>query len=134
MKRFYMIYFRMRHRVTSEIKLLETSPPERFVNDAVDCHLRVASSNASTKNRRLCKLCQVHDDIEHYETIIFRFVKSDLREIKAAAAGGVAARDTIDAKEKADLEAKGVILLDEQRKGTWGDSEAERLLKVGTAC
>ena len=33
-------------------------------------------------------------------------------------------------KERSDLEQKGVFLMDDQRKGTWGDSEAERLMKA----
>jgi hypothetical protein len=103
--------------------MLETSPPERFINDAVDCHLRVTPGGGA-KNRRLCKLCQVHEDIEHYEGMIFHFVKSDLKEIKGAG------RSAITAKDTAELEDKGVFLMKEQRKGTWADSEAERLLRA----
>ena len=32
--------------------------------------------------------------------------------------------------EKSELEEKGVFLMEDQRKGTWGDSEAERLMKA----
>ena len=87
-----------------DLRKLETSPPEAFLNEAVVCHLR--------KDRgALCKLCRVHEDIEAYEGLIFHFVKS---EIKAMKGGG---RLAITDKEKSELEQKGVFLMDDQRKG-----------------
>ena len=45
-------------------------------------------------------------------------------------ARGASARLAITDKEKSELEQKGVFLMEDQRKGTWGDSEAERLMKA----
>ena len=39
-------------------------------------------------------------------------------------------RQTISATEQERLEAAGVYLHEDQRKGTWADSEVERLLRA----
>ena len=113
----------MRNRVCREIERLKSSPPEAFLNGAVDCHLR--ASAAAQKHRKLCQLCKVHQDIELYESLIFHFVKDEMKSIKSKAK-----RDTINVSENKKLEEAGVFLLDEQRKGTWADSETERLLRA----
>ena len=68
-------------------------------------------SAAAKKNKESCKLCQVHEDIELYESMIFHFVKSDLKELKGPQ------RATIADKDRKELEEKGVFLHDEQRRG-----------------
>ena len=40
------------------------------------------------------------------------------------------ARQTISSTEQERLEAAGVYLHEDQRKGTWADSEVERLLRA----
>lgn len=110
----------MRDRVCGEIKLLEDSPPETFLNAAVDCHLRMSSNQK--KSKKSCKLCQVHEDIEVYEGMIFHFV----REAKKALGKGKA-RETITTDDAMKLEEKGVFLLQEQRKGE------KRLLTVAAS-
>ena len=128
----------MRDRVCKEMKRLEDSPAERFLNGAVDCHLRASAANQ--KNRKTCDLCQVsriwnksrpfffegsasadificvqvHEDIELYEGMIFHFVKDDLKSLKSTKMN---ARETITTEENKKLEEKGVFLLQDQRKG-----------------
>ncbi|TRY78378.1 hypothetical protein TCAL_01692 [Tigriopus californicus] len=111
-----------REGVTKGLTNLRESPPETFLNGAVDCHLRVSA--ASQKNRKLCQLCLVHDEIEVYESMIFHFVKDEIRSLKGPA------RQTLTTDENKKLEDAGVFLLDDQRKGTWADCESERLLRA----
>ena len=79
------------------------------MNGAVDCHLR--ASTASQKHKKLCALCSVHQDIELYESLIFHFVKDEIKNLKGKV------RETINVAENKKLEEAGVFLLDEQRKG-----------------
>lgn len=101
----------MRDRVCQELEKLQVEPPEKFLSDSVDCHLRL--SGASKKNKKVCKLCQVHEDIELYESMIFHFVKEDKKALKK----DQHSRATISSEDYKELEEKGVFLLDEQRKG-----------------
>lgn len=106
----YLLRSRTRESVTKGITNLRESPPESFLNGAVDCHLRVSA--ASQKNRKLCQLCLVHDEIEIYESMIFHFVKDEIRSLKGPA------RQTLTTDENKKLEDAGVYLLEDQRKGT----------------
>ena len=81
-----VLYHRARDGVCKDLRKLENSPPEAFLNEAVVCHLRKDRGPA-------CKLCRVHDDIEAYEGLIFHFVKS---EIKAMKGGGRLGSDSIE--------------------------------------
>ena len=112
----------MRDRVTAELAALQNAPAEVFLNAAVDCHLRMSA--VVQKAKKKCKLCTVHDDIELYEGIIFHFVKGEVRMFKGSV------RQTITSEESKKLEEAGVYLHEEQRQGTWADSEAERLLRA----
>ncbi len=51
----------MRETVCTGMKELETSPPESFLNGAVDCHLRQIERGGGGNK---CKLCLVHENIE----------------------------------------------------------------------
>ena len=108
--------------VFKDLKRLQTSAPEAFLHKAVDCHLRISS--AAQKNKDKCELCIVHDNIELYESILFHFVRGEIKAMK----GHV--RETLTTDENKKLEEAGVYLIDEQRQGTWSDSEAERLLRA----
>ena len=129
-----------REAVTGQMRVLSETNPENFLNKAIDCHLRVSS--VSTKYKNKCKLCEVHDSIEVYENTLFHFVKGEIKGSKRHI------RDTLGEEERRKLEAAGVFLHDEQKRGTWSimiliiimttiiiigtwsDSEPERLLRA----
>ena len=108
--------------VMADMKELAKSNPEQFLNGAVECHLRV--STASRKNKSKCRLCEVHDNIEIYENTLFHFVKGEIKGGKGPN------RASVTAEERKTLEDAGVFMYDEQRRGTWSDSEVERLLRA----
>ena len=66
-----------RECVTKQMKFLSESNPEKFLTQAIDCHLRV--STVANKYKTKCKLCQVHDHIEVYENTLFHFVKGEIK-------------------------------------------------------
>ena len=66
--------------MTKDLKKLQSSPPEAFLNKAVECHLRMSS--VAQKNKDKCKLCTVHDNIEVYEHVIFHFVRGEVKAMK----------------------------------------------------
>ena len=103
----------MRTSVCKSVQELDCSPPEQFLHDAVECHLR--ASGANKKVKKSCKLCQVHEDIELYESLIFHFVKEDALALKLKK--GEKVRETITTDDNKQLEEKGVFLLEEQRRG-----------------
>ena len=51
------------------MRLLEVTSIERLSDDAASCHLRPLQSK---KRRERCLICEVHDDIEDYESLLFR--------------------------------------------------------------
>ena len=106
----------------NDMKELAESNPEQFLNDAVDCHFRI--STLSRKNKNKCRLCEVHDNIEIYENTLFHFVKGEIKGGKGPN------RASVTAEERKKLEDAGVFMFDEQRRGTWSDSEVERLLRA----
>ena len=71
-----------RDSVLKDLRRLEKSPPEDFLNEAVACHLRKDSQGPA------CRLCRAHDVIEGYEGLIFHFVKSELKEMKVRSSCG----------------------------------------------
>ena len=66
----------------------------------------------------------MHDTIEGLEGALFHFVKGEIKGAKGPN------RATVTEEERRVLEKSGVFLYDEQRRGTWSDSEAERLLRA----
>ena len=108
--------------VMKDMKELAESNPEQFLNAAVECHLRL--STASRKNKKKCRLCAVHDNIEIYENTLFHFVKGEIKGGKGPN------RASVTAEERKTLEDAGVFMFDDQRRGTWSDSEVERLLRA----
>ena len=109
--------------MNKDLKKLQSSPPEAFLNKAVDCHLRMSS--VAQKNKEKCKLCSVHDNIEIYEQLIFHFVRGEVKAMK-----NKHVRETLTTDENKKLEEAGVYMHDEQQRGNWQDSEAERLLRA----
>ena len=93
--------------MTKDLQKLQNSPPEAFLNKAVECHLRMSS--VAQKNKDKCKLCSVHDNIEIYEHVIFHFVRGEVKAMK----GHVREALTIDENKK--LEEAGVYMMDEQQ-------------------
>lgn len=93
----------MRNLVCKDLQKLQVSPPEQFLDKAVECHLRMSS--VAQKNKSKCELCTVHDNIEVYEGIIFHFVKGEIKAMK----GHV--RETLNAEENKKLEEAGVYLM-----------------------
>ena len=55
---------------------------------------------------------------------MFHFVRGEVKSF----AGNV--RESLTTEEKDKLEKAGVLLHEEQRRGTWADSEAERLIRA----
>ena len=116
------VFDSMRDNVHAELKRLETSPAESFLNGAVDCHLR--QSSLANKHKTKCELCRVSDDINAFELELFHFVRKDIKTLTQNV------RKTISAEEDEKLKKAGVYLHNEQRKGNWADSEVERLLRA----
>lgn len=112
-----------RDAVNRDLKKLQDSPPEAFLDKAVECHLRMSS--VAQKNKEKCTLCVVHDNIEIYESVIFHFVKGEVKALE-----GKHVRETLNVDETKKLEEAGIYMMDEQRRGKWSDSEAERLLRA----
>ena len=73
------VFDEMRDNVFGELKRLQDSPAETFLNGAVDCHLR--QSSLAKKNKKKCDLCQVHDLIEAFESELFHFVRGDIKSL-----------------------------------------------------
>ena len=73
------VFDEMRDKVCSELRRLQTSPAESFLNGAVDCHLR--QSSIANKHKSKCDLCTVHDLIETFESEIFHFVRGDIKSL-----------------------------------------------------
>ncbi|QQP35179.1 SNF2 histone linker PHD RING helicase_ E3 ubiquitin protein ligase, partial [Caligus rogercresseyi] len=109
-----------REGVLKGIQMLRDSPLESYVSASVDCHLRMSNRR---KNKSLCPLCSIHEDIEAYEKSIFHFVKGDLKSKKLK-------RSSLSLQQSERLEEAGVFLMDNQRVGNWTDSETERLLRA----
>ena len=59
----------LRSKVIERMRLLEVTSIERLSDDAAICHLRPLQSK---KKRERCLICNVHDDIEDYESLLFR--------------------------------------------------------------
>ena len=58
---------------------------------------------------------------EFCQFILFRFVKGEIKGGKGPN------RASLTGEERKQLEQSGVILLEEQRRGTWSDSEVNKL-------
>ena len=102
----------MRETVCTGMKELESSPAETFLNAAVDCHLRQIERGGGANK---CKLCTVHEDIEVYENLIFKFVKAERTQLELKHA-----RSAIGMKDKVELEEKGVFMVDTLSRGKNG--------------
>ena len=61
---------RQRDRVNNQMHRLEVYPLAQLSDDAAACHLRPWGS--IKKGNRRCLLCTVHDQIEDYESLLFR--------------------------------------------------------------
>ena len=98
-----------RNVVVQQMRTLEVTDIERLSQDASDCHLRPLEGR---RKKDRCPLCTVHDQIEDYESLLFR----------------MADRKNQD-EEWDDADEDAPNLLESLRRGTWADSEAERALK-----
>ncbi|XP_045026418.1 LOW QUALITY PROTEIN: E3 ubiquitin-protein ligase SHPRH [Daphnia magna] len=98
-----------RKAVTERMRWLEVTSIERLSQDASDCHLRPLQGR---RKKDRCPICIVHDQIEDYESLLFRMADRKNQEDEW---------DNVDEDAPAVLEAL--------RRGTWADSEAERILK-----
>lgn len=89
---------------------LELTSTGKLANEAADCHLRPLEGR---KKKDRCQLCIIHDDIEDYESLLFRMED----------------RKNQDEDWQNDDE-DGPAVLEALRRGTWADSEIERVIKL----
>lgn len=99
-----------RKAVMGQMRMLEINDIERLSQDAADCHLRPLEGR---RKKDRCLICTVHDQIEDYESLLFR----------------MADRKNQDEDQWDDVDEDAPNVLESLRRGTWADSEAERALK-----
>lgn len=99
-----------RETVMKRMRLLEVTSVEQLSEEAADCHLRPLEGR---RKKDRCRICTVHDQIEDYESLLFR----------------MADRKNNQDDEWDDVDDDAPNVLESLRRGTWADSEAERLLK-----
>jgi E3 ubiquitin-protein ligase SHPRH len=92
------------------MRALEVMSIDRLSQDAADCHLRPLEGR---RKKDRCKICIVHDQIEDYESLLFR----------------MADRKSQDEEWDVPEEDAPAVHLESLRRGTWADSEAERILR-----
>ncbi|XP_068240561.1 E3 ubiquitin-protein ligase SHPRH [Palaemon carinicauda] len=90
---------------------LQALDPTSLLEGAIDCHLRPSENEPPQ-----CLVCATHELFEDYEETLF-----SMKELKHSRTTGVS-KETEDIKDKAQ-----VVLF--TRKGNWGQSETERILK-----
>ena len=100
-----------RNDMIKGIKNLLKEDPKSFLDGAIDCHLR-----PTEKDPPQCILCATHEFFNDYEETLF-----SMKEIKHLRTTGVSLV-TQDVKDKAQV-------LENTRKGNWGQSETEKTLK-----
>jgi E3 ubiquitin-protein ligase SHPRH len=99
-----------RNTVTKRMRVLEVTSIERISQDAADCHLRPLEGR---RKKDRCKICVVYDQIEDYESLLFRM---DDR------------KNQDDEWDNPEEDVAGVHI-ESLRRGTWADSEIERMLR-----
>lgn len=137
----------LRSSVLGGLEELQTSDPSAFVESAIRCHLR-ERSNSYYNDSRLedgkCQLCLYHDQFLMYENALFKTDKRDKitrtgrawqkRKIMGDIADDLTEQAHVEflQQEAEDLKTttEHVQLINEElRRGTWGDSELEVILK-----
>jgi len=106
-----------RDKVIERMRNLELQSVERLSQDATDCHLRPMEGRQRRKDR--CLLCKVHDDVEDYESLLFRMADRKSQQL---------ADDEWPEMELEQTEETPTFF-EPLRRGTWADSEAEQMLK-----
>ncbi|ODN03793.1 E3 ubiquitin-protein ligase SHPRH [Orchesella cincta] len=137
----------LRDTVLEGLEELQTNDPQEFVETAIRCHLRQKSSNYyndSGEEETKCKLCSYHINFLFYESVIFKVDNKDKinrtgrnyqqRKLMGELADELEekTRTELLQQEAEDLKAttEHVQLINEElRRGTWGDSETEVILK-----
>lgn len=99
-----------RELVIKRMRELEVASVEHLSQEAADCHLRPLETR---RKKDRCQLCMVHDQIEDYESVLFR----------------MANRKNSQEEEWDEVEEDTPAVLETLRRGTWADSEAERALR-----
>ncbi len=103
-----------REEVVKKMRRLELTPTEDLSGKAADCHLRpMEGRRKNTKEK--CPLCLVHNVIEDYESLLFAM---DERNNAGA--------EEEEVMDEGDPEG---AVLEQLRRGTWADSQAEKMLK-----
>lgn len=98
-----------REIVLNQMRSLEVNAIESLSQEAADCHLRPLEGR---RKKDRCRLCTVHDQIEDYESLLFRMADRKNQD------------DRFD-----DVDNDAPNVLEALRRGTWADSEVERTLK-----
>lgn len=102
---------KQRHFMLDGVRCLADAQPTDLVEAAIDCHLR-----PTERNPPQCKICAIHELFLDYEkNLFFMTDKKHLRTTDRS-------QETADVKEKAQIK-------EATRKGNWGQSEVERVLK-----
>ncbi|CAL8087779.1 unnamed protein product [Orchesella dallaii] len=136
-----------RDTVLEGLEELQTKDPSEFVESAIRCHLRQKSSNYyndSAEEDTKCELCIHHVNFLFYESVIFKMDTKDKinrtgRNYQQRKQMGELA-DELEEKTRLELlqqEAEDLkattehvqLINEELRRGTWGDSETEVILK-----
>ena len=105
-----------RDKVLKQMRKLELQSIDRLSQDASDCHLRPIEGRLRRKDR--CLICLVHDDVEDYESLLFRM--SDRKNQKD---------DDDEPEMELHQDEETPTFFEPLRRGTWADSEAEQMLK-----
>lgn len=119
-----------RNEVMSRLRTLELNSPEELSGRAADCHLRPGPGGRAKKSDR-CPLCLAQDLIEDYESLLFAMDERN----RAVAAATAAAEDEEEEADQdfpttEDEEEGAPAVLEQLRRGTWADSQAEKMLKI----
>ena len=103
-----------RNDVGKRIRRLEVTSVDQLSSEAAACHLRPFEGR---RKKDRCDLCSVHDDVEDYESLLFRMDDRRTRDSEEY---------SVESPEDADAPAA----LEALRRGTWADSEAEKIVKI----
>lgn len=100
-----------REEVVNKMRRLELTTAEDLSGKAADCHLRpIEGRRKNTKEK--CPLCLVHNVIEDYESLLFAMDERNN--------AGAEEEEVVD-----EGDPEGAVL-EQLRRGTWADSQAEK--------
>ena len=123
----FLLYSRLeemdekRTQVVQRMRRLELSPAEELANKAAHCHLRPGTTGHRPSKTDRCPLCLVNDELQDYESLLFAMADRKGQQGDEENSEESAAEDHPDG---------GAAVLETLRRGTWADSQAEKILKA----